>query len=105
MSIDLEQVLLCMDRSISHDWPHQMHWTDYEAEPQGRGKRPILTARRICVCNRCGTERRELFVKDGEWLYKIPNGSRYIYPPWWKDRERLEQADIRSRLKAQQEES
>lgn len=100
----LASVLLCMDRAIGHDWPHVMGWTEYAREPQGRGRRPILTTFRICTCQRCGTERRELFVKDGDWLYKVTRGgNRYKYSRAWLEAKRLlklEQPEIRARLRA-----
>lgn len=90
------EILLCMDRAIGHDWPHEMEWrSPYVVH---RGKRDIIEmCHRVARCARCGTVRRELFVfeRGGKWLYKIANGNRYEYSKAWKQAARVPQHELR----------
>lgn len=90
-------VLLCKDRAIGHDWPHILRWED---GPDERLAPRVIShvCYRIARCQRCGTERRETFDQIRGWLTKRKNSNRYIYPPGWKDTQRMTQPEIHTQL-------
>lgn len=101
--ISMTEMLLCKDRSVGHDWAHDLVWEDGPEETVGRGRNraTIYTCFRYARCFRCGTLRREEFVQDdrvGE-VMKLPNKTRYSYSSVWHDYERLTQGQIRYRLR------
>lgn len=96
--LSLDDVLMCKDRSIGHDWPHDVVWEDGPDRKAGRTK--VYLTYRSCRCIRCGTVRRETFVQDDrQGTLTKDTYVRYYYSAIWSDYERLTQAQIRHKLK------
>lgn len=93
----LDDILLCKDRAIGHDWPHILHWED---GPDERIAPRVIShvCYRVARCQRCGTERRETFDQIRGWLTKRRGAQRYTYPAGWRDMERLTQSEVHTKL-------
>jgi hypothetical protein len=95
--LNLDDVLLCKDRSIGHDWPHVLNWEPGPDAKQGR--RTVWVHYRVCRCLRCGTIRKEIFIQTSSEFYKQkPNGNRYHYSDAYKHAGSFTQPEIHRRL-------
>lgn len=90
-------LLLCMDRSIGHDWNHNLRWDD--GEDQKRGRWTYFQYLRIGRCTQCGSERTEIFETDAHNTRMDKVKNRYHYSDAFKHRPKLDVAEVRQAMR------